>query len=172
MGEFCFGEFMQTMQPNFRHEEMVKNAAWAQLLALAFNTLVDLRKYIPKEGAIRKVLMLTQDLVDPGFVAITVERVESFASANLTTFRAHALKLFNVFISHAVGEKLRIHPGCFVSDGLESSWRPPLRWNDANLQTRARQLDLSCSPQSGSVPPKPVNTYSYMVEVGNILGSG
>jgi hypothetical protein len=108
--EGIFGEFMQTMQPNFRHEEMVKNEVWAQLLALAFNTLVDLRKNIPKEGAIRKALILKQDLTDPGFVAITVERVKSFASANLTTFRTHALKLFNVFISHARGEKLRIHP--------------------------------------------------------------
>jgi hypothetical protein len=108
--EGIFGEFMQTMQPNFRHEEMVKNEAWAQLLALAFNTLVDLRKILPKEDAIRKALKLTQELGDPGFVAITVERVKAFASANLTTFRTHALKLFNVFISHARGEKLRIHP--------------------------------------------------------------
>ena len=108
--EGIFGEFMRTMQPNFRHEEMVKNEAWAQLLALAFNILVDLRRILPKEDAIRKALKLTQDLADPGFVTITVERIKAFASANLTTFRTHALKLFNVFISHARGEKLRIHP--------------------------------------------------------------
>jgi hypothetical protein len=108
--EGIFGEFMRTMQPNFRHEEMVKNEAWAQILALAFNTLVDLRRNLPKEDAIRKALKLTQELADPGFVAITVERVKAFASANLTTFRTHALKLFNVFVSHARGEKLRIHP--------------------------------------------------------------
>ena len=88
----------------------MKNEAWAQILALAFNTLVDLRRTLPKEDAIRKALKLTQDLADPGFIAITVERVKAFASANLTTFRTHALKLFNVFVSHARGEKLRIHP--------------------------------------------------------------
>lgn len=93
-----------------RHEEMVKNEAWAQILALAFNVLVDLRKTLPREGAIRKALRLTQDLADPGFVAIAIERVKAFASANLTMFRAHALKLFNVFVSHARGEKLRVHP--------------------------------------------------------------
>jgi len=108
--EGVFGEFMQTMQPNFRHEEMVKNEAWAQILALAFNTLVDLRKTLPKEGAIRKALRLTQDLADPGFVAIAIERVKAFASAKLTMFRTHALKLFSVFINHARSEKLRIHP--------------------------------------------------------------
>ena len=108
--EGIFGEFMQTMQPNFRHEEMVKNEAWAQILALAFNTLVDLRKNLPKEGAIRKALRLTQDLADPGFIAIAIERVKAFAQASLTMFRAHALKLYNVFVSHARGEKLRVHP--------------------------------------------------------------
>jgi hypothetical protein len=108
--EGIFGEFMQTMQPNFRHDEMVKNEAWAQILALSFNTLVDLRRNLPKEGAIRKALKLTQDLTDPGFVAIAIERVKAFASASLTMFRAHALKLFSVFVSHARGEKLRIHP--------------------------------------------------------------
>jgi hypothetical protein len=108
--EGIFGEFMRAMQPNFRHEEMVKNEAWAQVLALAFNTLVDLRRALPREGAIRKILKLTQDLADPGFVAIAVERAKAFATASLTMFRSHALKLFNVFVSHARGEKLRIHP--------------------------------------------------------------
>lgn len=108
--EGVFGEFLQTMQPNFRHEEKVKNEAWAQILALAFNALVDLRKTLPREGAIRKALRLTQDLGDPGFVAIAIERVKAFAQASLTMFRAHALKLFNVFVSHARGEKLRVHP--------------------------------------------------------------
>lgn len=108
--EGIFGEFMQTMQPNFRHEEKVKNEAWAQILALAFNALVDLRKALPKEDAIRKALKLTQDLADPGFVAITIERVKAFASASLMMFRTHALKLYNVFVSHARAEKLRIHP--------------------------------------------------------------
>ena len=79
-------------------------------LALAFNALVDLRKTLPREGAIRKALRLTQDLGDPGFVAIAIERVKAFAQASLTMFRAHALKLFNVFVSHARGEKLRVHP--------------------------------------------------------------
>ena len=108
--EGVFGEFMRTMQPNFRHEEKVKNEAWAQILALAFNTLVDLRKTLPKEPAVWKALRLTQDLGDPGFVAIAVERVQAFAQASLTMFRTHALKLFNVFVSHARGEKLRVHP--------------------------------------------------------------
>lgn len=108
--EGIFGEFMQTMQPNFRHEEKVKNEAWAQILALAFNVLVDLRRTLPREAAVRKALTLTRDLADPGFVAITVERVKAFAAANLVMFRTHALKLFNVFVSHARSEKLRIHP--------------------------------------------------------------
>lgn len=34
-------------------------------------------------------LKLTQDLADPGFVAIAIERVKAFASASLTMFRAH-----------------------------------------------------------------------------------
>jgi hypothetical protein len=108
--EQVFGEFLQVMTPNFRHEERVKNEAWAQILALGFNTLVDLRIALPREGAIRKVLKITQDLTDPGFVAIALERAKAFATASLVMFRAHALKLFNVFVSHARGEKLRIHP--------------------------------------------------------------
>ena len=108
--EQVFGEFLPVMTPNFRHEERVKNEAWAQILALGFNTLVDLRIALPREGAIRKVLKITQDLTDPGFVAIAMERAKAFATASLVMFRAHALKLFNVFVSHARGEKLRIHP--------------------------------------------------------------
>ena len=38
------------------------------------------------------------------------KRVKAFASANLTMFRAHALKLFNVFVKHGRGEKVRVHP--------------------------------------------------------------
>ena len=108
--EQVFGEFLQTMTPNFRHQEIDKNEAWAQILALGFNTLVDLRKTLPREGAIRKVLKITQDLMDPGFVAIAVERAKAFATASLVMFRAHALKLFNVFVKHARSEKLRVHP--------------------------------------------------------------
>lgn len=113
--EQVFGEFLQVMTPNFRHEERVKNEAWrsaeaAQILALGFNTLVDLRMALPREGAIRKVLKITQDLTDPGFVAIAMERAKAFATVSLVMFRAHALKLFNVFVKHARGEKLRIHP--------------------------------------------------------------
>jgi len=108
--EGVFGEFMRTMQPNFRHEEKVKNEAWAQILALAFNTLVDLRKTLPKEAATWNTLRLTRDLSDPGFVAIAVERLKAFAQTSLTMFRNHALKLFSVFVSHARSEKLRVHP--------------------------------------------------------------
>ena len=108
--EQVFGEFLQAMTPNFRHEERVKNEAWAQILALGFNTLVDLRKVLPREGTIRKVLKITQDLMDPGFVAIAMERAKAFATASLVMFRAHALKLFNVFVNHARCEKMRIHP--------------------------------------------------------------
>jgi hypothetical protein len=108
--EQVFGEFLQAMTPNFRHEERNKNEAWAQILALSFNTLVDLRKALPREDATRKVLKINQDLVDPGFVAIAIERTRAFAKASLVMFRAHALKLFNVFVKHARYEILRIHP--------------------------------------------------------------
>ncbi len=108
--EGIFGEFLQTMQPNFRHEEMVKNEAWGQLLGLAFNTLVEVRDELPREGAVRKVLTLNPELNDPGFVAIAIQRVKAFAKTQLTTFRTHALKLTSVFIRHARGETLRLHP--------------------------------------------------------------
>lgn len=108
--EGLFGEFLQAMEPNFRHEERVKNEAWAQILAIAFNVLVDLRSVLPKEDCLRRVMTLTNDLADPGFVAITVERAKAFAQAKLTTFRTHALKLYCVFIRHARGETLRLHP--------------------------------------------------------------
>lgn len=108
--EGIFGEFLQTMEPNFRHEERVKNEAWAQILALAFNVLVDLRSILPKEDSMRRVLTLTKELADPGFVTIAVERVKAFAQAKLTMFRTHALKLYNVFIRHARSETLRLHP--------------------------------------------------------------
>lgn len=108
--EGVFGEFLQTMEPNFRHEEMVKNEAWAQLLALSFNTLVDLRAALPKQDSVRRELTITPELNDPGFVAIAVKRVQTFSQAKLTTFRTHALKLYSAFIRHARGEKLRLHP--------------------------------------------------------------
>ena len=108
--EGVFGEFLQAMEPNFRHEERIKNEAWAQLLALAFNVLVDLRSTLPKEDCVRRVLTLTQELADPGFVAIAIERTHAFAQAKLTTFRTHALKLYSVFVRHARAEKLRLHP--------------------------------------------------------------
>ncbi len=47
--ERVFGEFVNTFEPNFRHEELVKNEAWAQLLALAHNVLVDLREQLPMD---------------------------------------------------------------------------------------------------------------------------
>jgi len=108
--EGIFGEFLQTMEPNFRHEERVKNETWAQILALAFNVLVDLRDVLPREDSMRRALTLTKELADPGFVAIAIKRVQAFAHAKLTTFRTHALKLYSVFVKHARLEKLRIHP--------------------------------------------------------------
>lgn len=47
--ERVFGEFVNTFEPNFRHEELVKNEAWAQLLALAHNVLADLREQLPMD---------------------------------------------------------------------------------------------------------------------------
>lgn len=52
--ERVFGEFKSTFEPNFRHEELTKNEAWAQLLGLAYNVLVAIREQLPKEEIPRK----------------------------------------------------------------------------------------------------------------------
>jgi hypothetical protein len=46
--ERVFGEFVNTLQPTFRHIEVRKNIVWALLVALAHNVLSDLRDLLPK----------------------------------------------------------------------------------------------------------------------------
>lgn len=53
--ERVFGEFKNTFEPNFRHDELAKNETWAQLLALAHNVLVAIREQLPMDEIPLKV---------------------------------------------------------------------------------------------------------------------
>jgi len=109
--ERVFGEFVNTFEPNFRHEELVKNEAWAQLLALAHNVLVDLREKLPMEEIPLKVRtehrpkFLSKPWVQ-GFHH-TVEGVTVKVRPLLSRVRDLALRVAGDL--KRVGEKLMLH---------------------------------------------------------------
>ena len=105
-----FGEFVAAFEPTFRHAEMAKNEVWAQLLALAHNTLVDLRARV--NGGTELKPRPTQKPIrgESGWSALATTYVMAHVRPSLARFRAFALKLANAAIDHSRRRWMRLAP--------------------------------------------------------------
>ena len=105
-----FGEFVAAFEPTFRHAEMAKNEVWAQLLALAHNTLVDLRARV--NGGTELKPRPTQKPIrgESGWSVLATTYVMAHVRPSLARFRAFALKLANAAIDHSRRRWMRLAP--------------------------------------------------------------
>ena len=105
-----FGEFVAAFEPTFRHAEMAKNEAWAQLLALAHNVLVDLRTKVDGGKELKPRPSLKPIKGEGGWSALATTFTMSRVKPSLARFRAFALKLANAVLDHARSQWLRLSP--------------------------------------------------------------
>ncbi|MDE3246922.1 MAG: transposase [Acidobacteriota bacterium] len=105
-----FGEFVAAFEPTFRHAEMAKNEAWAQLLALAHNVLVDLRAKVDGGQELKPRPSLKPIKGEGGWSALATTFTMSCVKPSLVRFRAFALKLANAALDHARSQWLRLSP--------------------------------------------------------------
>jgi len=105
-----FGEFVAAFEPTFRHAEMAKNEIWAQLLALAHNTLVDLRAKVDGGGDLKPRPKLKPLKGDGGWSVLATSFAFTRVKPSLVRFRAFALKLANAFLDHARCQWFRLGP--------------------------------------------------------------
>lgn len=105
-----FGEFVAAFEPTFRHAEMAKNEAWAQLLALAHNVLVDLRAKVDGGKELKPRPSLKPIKGEGGWSVLTTTFAVSRVKPSLVRFRAFALKLANAALDHARSQWLRLSP--------------------------------------------------------------
>jgi hypothetical protein len=105
-----FGEFVTAFEPTFRHAELAKNEAWAQLLALAHNTLVDLRDQVDGGEDLKARPVLKPLQGEGGWSVLATTFARGRVKPSLARFRAFALKLANAVTTHARLLALRLHP--------------------------------------------------------------
>lgn len=105
-----FGEFVAAFEPTFRHAEMAKNEAWAQLLALAHNVLVDLRTKVDGGKELKPRPSFKPIKGEGGWSALATTFTMSRVKPSLARFRAFALKLANAVLDHARSQWLRLSP--------------------------------------------------------------
>ncbi len=105
-----FGEFVTAFEPTFRHTEMAKNEVWAQLLALAHNTLVDLRARVDGGTELRPRPTQRPIKGEGGWSVLATTFVMARVKPSLVRFRAFALKLANATLDHARSQWLRLAP--------------------------------------------------------------
>jgi hypothetical protein len=105
-----FGEFVAAFEPTFRHAEMSKNEVWAQFLALAHNTLVDLRARV--DGGTELKPRPTQKPIrgESGWSVLATTYVMARVKPSLMRFRAFALKLANAALDHSRRQWIRLNP--------------------------------------------------------------
>lgn len=91
---------VEWVQKGFRHAEMAKNEVWVQLLALAHNTLVDLREKV--DGGTELKPRPTQKPIkgEGGWSVLATTFVMARVRPSLVRFRAFALKLSNAALDH------------------------------------------------------------------------
>ena len=105
-----FGEFVAAFEPSFRHSEMAKNEAWAQLLALAHNALVDLRAKVDGGTALKPRPTPKPIRGEGGWSVLATTFVMARVRPSLVRFRAFALKLANAALDHSRRQWLRLAP--------------------------------------------------------------
>lgn len=105
-----FGEFVGAFEPTFRHAEIAKNEVWAQFLALAHNTLVDLRARV--DGGTELKPRPTQKPIkgEGGWSVLATTFVLARVKPSLVRFRAFALKLASAALDHSRRQWLRLAP--------------------------------------------------------------
>lgn len=105
-----FGEFIAAFEPTFRHAEMIKNEVWAQLLALAHNTLVDLRAKVDGGEELKPRPSLKPLRGEGGWSVLATTFSMARVKPSLVRFRAFALKLANAVLDHSRRQWLRLGP--------------------------------------------------------------
>ena len=105
-----FGDFLAAFEPTFRHAEIAKNEVWAQLLALAHNTLVDLRTKVDGGEELKPRHCLKAIRGDGGWSVLTTTYAMGRVKPSLVRFRAFALKLANTVLEHGRCQWLRLNP--------------------------------------------------------------
>lgn len=105
-----FGDFVTAFEPTFRHAEMAKNEVWAQLLALAHNTLIDLRTQVDAGQTLRPRPTQRPLKGEDGWSVLAITYITTRVVPTLARFRAFALKLANTLISHGGKHWARISP--------------------------------------------------------------
>lgn len=105
-----FGDFLAAFEPTFRHAEIAKNEAWAQLLALAHNTLVDLRTKVDGGEELKPRPSLKPIKGEGGWSVLATTYARGRVKPSLARFRAFALKLANTVLEHSRSEWLRLNP--------------------------------------------------------------
>lgn len=108
--ERWFGAFVAAFEPTFRHAEMPKNEAWAQLLALAHNVLVDLRAKVDGGEALRPRPVQRPIRGESGWSILATHYITARVLPTLVRFRAFALKLANSVLNHSRSQWTRIAP--------------------------------------------------------------
>lgn len=105
-----FGEFVAAFEPTFRHAEMGKNEVWAQLLALAHNTLVNLRAKVDGGTELRPRPVQRPIRGESGWSVLATTFVMARVKPSLVRFRAFALKLANAALDHSRRQWVRLNP--------------------------------------------------------------
>ena len=105
-----FGDFLAAFEPTFRHAEMNKNEVWAQLLALAHNTLVDLRTKVDGGEELKPRPSLKPIKGEGGWSVLATTYAMGHVKPSLARFRAFALKLANTVLEHSRSQWLRLNP--------------------------------------------------------------
>jgi hypothetical protein len=105
-----FGDFLAAFEPTFRHAEMSKNEVWAQLLALAHNTLVDLRAKVDGGEELKPRPSLKPIKGEGGWSVLATTYAMGRVKPSLVRFRAFALKLANTMLEHGRSQWLRLNP--------------------------------------------------------------
>jgi hypothetical protein len=105
-----FGDFLAAFEPTFRHAEMTKNEVWAQLLALAHNTLVDLRTKVDGGEELKPRPSLKPIKGEGGWSVLATTYAMGRVKPSLVRFRAFALKLANTILEHSRSQWLRLNP--------------------------------------------------------------
>ena len=101
---------MAAFEPTFRHAEMAKNEAWAQFLALAHNTLVDLRAKVDGGEDLKPRPKLKALKGEGGWSVLATTFTLARVKPSLVRFRAFALKLASAALEHARSQWLRLAP--------------------------------------------------------------
>lgn len=105
-----FGDFLAAFDPTFRHAEINKNEVWAQLLALAHNTLLDLWTRVNGGEELKPRPSLKPIQGEGGWSVLATSYAVGRVEPSLVRFRAFAMKVANMVLEHSRSQWLRLNP--------------------------------------------------------------